>query len=323
MKFFSTIFSIERIDGYKIITLFGIKFRSKLIRELQQKKKDIKKINSQLLTMAKMLNWVSKPSNLPKASGKLREEQNFCLKLLLDFRNICEQNNILYWLDFGTLLGAIRHKGFVPWDSDADVCMLREDYLKIIPLLKEYYKDTDIVVREYGYTNHFQIRIYNKINDIYGIDIFVIDKYNKSYSEIKSISELNNRVKKAVNMLKIKCKNDKAFSRNIEEVRKYINKLTNKYILIDETNKTKEPALFFGIDYPFADPKNFIIPYERIFPLQNIEFEGEKFYCPNNIIQHIENYYGKNYMQYPTKFKINEDRIDDYIEGLSNDKISI
>lgn len=66
----------------------------------------------------------------------LKEMQQIELNLLLKFKKLCEENNLHYLLYGGTLLGAIRHKGFIPWDDDVDVIMPRNDYKKFIELFK-------------------------------------------------------------------------------------------------------------------------------------------------------------------------------------------
>jgi len=66
-------------------------------------------------------------------SVSVKEAQNTMLKLLLAFDKICQENQLTYWLDHGTLLGAVRHQGFIPWDDDLDVSMPREDYEKLVP----------------------------------------------------------------------------------------------------------------------------------------------------------------------------------------------
>ncbi|MCC5791559.1 MAG: LicD family protein [Legionellaceae bacterium] len=68
--------------------------------------------------------------------GRLRQAQLKMLNMLKSVDNICQENGIDYWLEGGTLLGAVRHQGFIPWDDDLDISMPRESYerfLKIAP----------------------------------------------------------------------------------------------------------------------------------------------------------------------------------------------
>lgn len=58
----------------------------------------------------------------------VKEKQNILFDILKDIDAFCRKNNIKYSLSDGTMLGAVRHGGFIPWDDDADICMLREDF---------------------------------------------------------------------------------------------------------------------------------------------------------------------------------------------------
>lgn len=69
-----------------------------------------------------------KANQLPQADGNLRALQLRMLAILKEIDKICRKNNIRYWIAFGTLLGAVRHKGFIPWDDDMDILVHEDDY---------------------------------------------------------------------------------------------------------------------------------------------------------------------------------------------------
>ena len=60
-------------------------------------------------------------------------------ELLRIFNHICREEHIDYWVDYGTLLGAVRHQGFIPWDDDIDVSMRYEDYLRFFEVCAKYF----------------------------------------------------------------------------------------------------------------------------------------------------------------------------------------
>lgn len=71
--------------------------------------------------------------------SKLSTEQikEICKEMLSFIKSVCEQNSINYYLAYGTLLGARRHSGFIPWDDDVDIYMFREDYNKFVSIMSE------------------------------------------------------------------------------------------------------------------------------------------------------------------------------------------
>ncbi len=67
-----------------------------------------------------------------------KELKEIMLEGLIEFRDLCQKFNLRYYLAYGSLLGAVRHKGFIPWDDDIDIWMPREDYDKMVQLSQEF-----------------------------------------------------------------------------------------------------------------------------------------------------------------------------------------
>lgn len=82
----------------------------------------------------------------------LQEIQRLVLDILQTFDKVCKENHLRYSLAYGTLIGAVRHHGFIPWDDDIDVLMPREDYEK---LLKLGYKDARYELKNYNISDDY------------------------------------------------------------------------------------------------------------------------------------------------------------------------
>ncbi len=111
---------------------------------------------------------------MPRATGVLREVQLVENFLLIRLKEICDKNNFMLCLCGGTMLGAVRHHGFIPWDDDIDVFMMREDAFKLIDILKD---DEQISCHCYhAKTGHHVLKIKYRFNDTIFIDIFTYDR---------------------------------------------------------------------------------------------------------------------------------------------------
>lgn len=76
---------------------------------------------------------------------QLRRLQLELLNILLDVQQVCEKNGICFYLGEGSLLGAVRHKGFIPWDDDIDILMKREDYEQFLSVAQEALGDKYVI----------------------------------------------------------------------------------------------------------------------------------------------------------------------------------
>lgn len=130
----------------------------------------------------------------------IEQIQKLELGILGYLHNICSKNNIEYFLAYGSLIGAIRHRGFIPWDDDIDIMMFRKDFYSFIQALKEenhpYYKLVSYetnprftaplpklidarteLIQDYDYRERVKLGVY--------IDIFILDGVGNSFEEAK------------------------------------------------------------------------------------------------------------------------------------------
>ncbi len=143
---------------------------------------------------------------IKKRQITLEERKSVQLEMLKEIDAFCRAKDIKYSLAFGTLLGAIRHKGFIPWDDDVDIMMPLPDMLRFKELFHSdsmKYCDVDTEKHfEYGFSRIANVKTYNKrglIAKAYGICIDVYPMVSvpldseKNELFFKKASELNRR----------------------------------------------------------------------------------------------------------------------------------
>ena len=251
----------------------------------------------------------------------IKTAQNQCLKLLLEFDSICRENNLTYWLDGGTLLGAKRHEGFIPWDDDVDLCLPISDYLSILGILeKQTQSDANRML-------YFHNSEYTSWLDYYGdttlltdalfpvrIDLLPVKYIKNNEDEIRidrSLTEV------ATLYMRGKMKNPDAV---IDSHKKWLPEST------ENLNLQKERFLKFYFDYASKtsteakDEPDFLVnyifndayvkstrPYYKsawVFPLVHRQnFENVNLSQPNDIDAYLTLLYGENHMELPPENK--------------------
>ena len=281
-SFFDFIFKFEKSTPSHIsFRIFGIK--------LNCLKPSIKKERKKI---AQYYQSFTNASDIPKATGDLKLVQDANMGFLEIFDNICEQNNLKYWIDFGTLLGAIRHGGFIPWDDDIDISMPRDDYEKLIEKFKdgfEDYPDLKLVFENNRRSKCFIKLTHTKSQNLF-VDIFPYDFY---------YSDTNDEEKTALSELIVKTRKTqlKKKFKTIEEVRNNFKEVTSKFILKDNKANTESGSLFMAIDFPHGHKRK-VMDFETIFPLKKIKFENKEFFAPNNPKKVLETEFG-DFMKIP------------------------
>ncbi len=238
------------------------------------------------------------------ASGMLRERQMNTVKVAAEFWKGINGLGIKPILDFGSLLGYVRHNGFIPWDDDMDFSLIRKEYdqlkeycQKHIYTIKEFF-DQKRVVEKYitpGLEDYYwvdsitQITINKYCPESHsGFDIFSLEYYKEGYS----LAELKNFAAEVWH--------DFLMAPSFEEKARYMEaaRMTNKYNTAEESD-----SIYFGIDNVSMLLSN---QYHRgswiskkvVFPLKEILFEGEYFWVPNDPEEYLKYDY-KDIWEFP------------------------
>lgn len=237
-------------------------------------------------------------TKVPQAQGLLRDIQRANLALLKELAYVCEKNNFKYILDAGTLLGAVRHSKFIPWDDDIDILMFREDYEKIVSVFKNTTRNSDIYAeyhRDKDTNSQYFIKIKHKKCPFLGVDIFPLDSYGKHLS-LKEQLIATNKICEILKHLK------KEINPNIsnKETKTILTKTMKENILLSSANENGD--FVYGVDFAHK-LKNWFLDRDIVLPLRKIQFEDSKYTTVNKPKEFLKNIYG-DYMKYPKKMKI-------------------
>lgn len=234
--------------------------------------------------------------------------QSVLTRMLEQFDKICKENNLTYWIDYGTFLGAIRHNGFIPWDDDVDISMPRKDYEQFKKIAKDIMPDniffqTKKTNPEYRYywiklrdRNSIAMEGWERNNEGkyhmgISLDIFPMDYIDspKAYMFFK-------------NWFVCVFKN-KAFNFIMRILRGLFVLIVRKPNVIKLANwiysGEKGKYMAKGYDCPFRT----YFRTDDIFPLKEYNFDNVKLMGPGNHDNYLKHIYG-DYMKIPNKDEI-------------------
>lgn len=245
-----------------------------------------------------------------------REIKQRELALLISFSKFCDENDICYTLAGGTLLGAIRHKGFIPWDDDIDVMMPRKDYKKFFELAQ----NTDLFSVQETYLTNSDLP-FGKVIDLstevvseyaqnvkhLWVDVFPIDELSDSLW----ITKIDFAIVKILRKLLSSATTNSRISKNfVSGFFKYglspfakkiggnrISKCIQKYSSRRSSQNTK---FIGGLVWGYGPQER--MPKKEWMNRTKVEFEGHEFWAPGCWDLYLRNLYG-DYMQLPPEEK--------------------
>ncbi|MDR1201542.1 MAG: LicD family protein [Tannerellaceae bacterium] len=263
------------------------------------------------------------PDNRHEGETVLRQAQLVLLRMFKIIDHICRKHDIKYWMCSGTLLGAVRHKGFIPWDDDLDICMLREDYEKFIGIaVNEFPTDMILQTREVdpSYTTlPLPCKVRDKKSfilspgfdddksekglfiDIFPADRYHIDKWNFFFERtIKTYNKFISKCLEAANYKHLSF--EKKILAFFHPVFKF---LLQRYLKVacKLINRNRNLGNNCYIGHGFDTLWKRFFSYDDIMPLIELEFEGSLFFAPHSPDVYLTTLYGKNYMTPPPEAK--------------------
>lgn len=256
----------------------------------------------------------------------LRDLQLFQLSILKELDRICKNNNIKYYLAYGTCIGAVRHHGFIPWDDDIDVHMMYDDYLRFMDVCKtqldprfyfqSHFNDAKTYVswNRIGVKNSTSINLsLSHVHMPWGIciDIFPIFPYSDDPSTQAKISSYYRKF--VLLSLKHYQKGTLKESHGIEKIKKMAHLLIpdrlNCFLFrhyFKKLGQINEKTNDY-VTGPYMIEKNHYLKKEVFGDPVYLQFEDCKFPCPNNYHDYLTLIYG-NYMEIPkNKVKHSDD----------------
>lgn len=248
----------------------------------------------------------------------LNEIKNILLEEMDYIDKFCKKNDISYFLIGGSLLGAVRHKGFIPWDDDIDIGMLREDYNKFLRLFNDprnIYKKVDVNNTKGYYLPFAKVidtrtimieEVKNSIELGVGIDIFPFD--NLKYGKKKIFSQIE-IYRKILIIKNLSIRKERKFIKNIivrlfqtffaiiskERLIKKIDMLAKEYC-------REKGSKYVGelVYMPYG--KREIYEREWVEQTIKLEFENYEFNVPKNYDKFLKKTF-LEYMELPPKEK--------------------